>query len=500
MYHIRKTKTSSSATAVQVVCYINRRTTLAKHIGSGHSVEAIENLLNIAQDWIEKETKQENLFDAIENTSSTQNLVLLDKCHYIGFRYGFIYEILSKLLDRFEFTTIGNSLLHDLIIMRIIEPASKLKSLELLTEYFGIIHRRQTFYETLPKLLTLKDAVETLTVNFAQTKLAFDFSLVFYDVTTLYFESFSADELRKNGFSKDSKSQQPQIVIGLMVTGQGFPVAYEVFPGNKFEGHTLIPVVKDFKDKYSIPTLTVVADAGMISMDNVRTLKENSLHYIVGARLGNITMKALTDMSSALGRQNNATIRTATEYGDLICSFSEKRYAKDKREMEKQIQKAKDLLKKPKEAKRTKFLKNSDTTKYELNDALIEKTNLLLGMKGYYTNLDASVDNQTIISHYHNLWHVEQAFRVAKNDLESRPIFHFKDDAIRVHMLICFMALAVSKYSEIQTGRSLQYIVRSLKQVTDARVLNTLTNEEIIMRTEIPEEVKDIVEKLQLSY
>ena len=497
MYHIRKTKTSSNATAVQVVCYVKRKVKIAKHIGSGHSSEEIEKLLKIARAWTEKETKQKTLF--AENDQTKNTFTLLNKCQYLGVRYSFIYEILTKLLNHFEFTTLGNSLLHDLIIMRIIEPASKLKSLELLEEYFGIIHRRQTFYETLPKILKLKDAVETLIVNFAQTKLAFDFSLVFYDVTTLYFESFSADELRKNGFSKDSKSQQPQIVIGLMVTDQGFPVAYEVFPGNKFEGHTLIPVVKDFKDKHKIPTLTVVADAGMISMENIKALKENGLQYIVGARLGNITLKALRGISSELGSQNNATMRTTTVYGDLICSFSKKRYAKDKREMEKQIKKAKELLEKPKEAKRTKFLKNIDKTKYEINEALIEKTQLLLGIKGYYTNL-TSVDNQTIISHYHNLWHVEQAFRVAKNDLESRPIFHFKEDAIRVHMLICFMALAVSKYMEIKTDKSLEQIIRSLKKVTDARLLNTLTNEELVMRTEISDEVKNILEKLHLSY
>lgn len=497
MYHIRKTKTASDAIAVQVVCYVKRKLKLSKHIGSGHSDEEIEALLKIARSWIKKETKQQSLFDKVE---PIRKLASLDNCQYIGFRYIFIYEILIKLLDHFEFTTIGNSLLHDLIIMRIIHPASKLQSLELIKEYFGINHRRQTFYETLPRLLALKDAVEALTVKFARTRLAFDFSLVFYDVTTLYFESFTADDLRKNGFSKDNKSQQPQIVIGLMVTDQGFPVAYEVFPGNKFEGHTLIPVVKNFKNKHNISTLTIVADAGMISMENIKALKENELQYIVGARMGNITLKNITSISSELNGKNNAAMRTATTYGDLICSFSDKRYAKDKREMKKQIKKAEELLKNPKGAKCAKFLKSADKKSYEINDDLIEKTKLLLGIKGYYTNLDPSVDNQTVINHYHNLWHVEQAFRIAKNDLESRPIFHFKEDAIKVHMLICFMALAVSKYMEIQTGKSLQQIIHSLKQVTDARILNISTNEEITMRTKISEEVKDILEEMELSY
>lgn len=498
MYHIRKTKTASKATAVQVVNYIERKMTLAKHIGSGRTNAEIEALLKIATDWIKKASRQPSLFDRAEEQGPS--LALLDKCEYIGFRYTFIYEILIKLLDRFEFTTVGNSLLHDLVIMRMIQPASKLQSLELLREYFGINHRRQTFYETLPKLLPLKDTIEKLTVKLAKTELAFDFSLVFYDVTTLYFESFSADELRKNGFSKDSKSQQPQIVIGLMVTDQGFPIAYEVFPGNKFEGHTLIPVVKNFKEKQQITTLTVVADAGMISLENVIALKENGLQYIVGARLGNIAPKTLAHISDILNHCDNATTRITTAHGDLVCAFSDKRYVKDKREMEKQIKKAEELLKNPKETKRTKFIKNVDKTKYEINSALIEKTKLLLGIKGYYTNLDSSVTDQVIVSHYHNLWQVEQAFRIAKNDLETRPIFHFKEEAIKVHMLICFMALAVSKYMEIKTATSLQQIIHALKQITDARLFNTLTNEEIVMRTKISEEVKNILGKIGLSY
>lgn len=500
MYHIRKTKTASRATAVQVVCYVARKMTLLKHIGSGRSDEEIEVLVKIARNWIKKTTKQQSLFDKAEDQTAKHSLGLLDKCEYLGFRHGFIYEVLARLLDRFEFTTVGNALLHDLVIMRIIHPASKLQSMELLKEYFGINHRRQTFYESLPKLLTLKDRVEVLTIKLSKAELAFDFSLVFYDVTTLYFESFSSDELRKNGFSKDNKSQQPQIVIGLMVTGQGFPVAYEVFPGNKFEGHTLVPVVKDFKDKHRISALTIVADAAMVSMENVKALEENDLRYIVGARMGNITPKTIARISEALNRQNKATVRIATAQGDLICDFSEKRYAKDKREMEKQIKKAEELLKNSKEAKRAKFLKSGNKTTYEINDALIEKTKLLLGIKGYYTNLDSSVSDQSVINHYHNLWHVEQAFRIAKNDLETRPIFHFKEDAIKVHMLICFMALAVSKYMEIKTDKPLQQIVRSLKQITDARLFNTLTGDEIVMRTKISEEAKSILEKMSLSY
>ena len=499
MYHIRTTKTASGSTAVQVVSYVKRKVKVAKHIGSGRTEQEIQTRRKMAQIWVKRNEKQKILFDKPDQANQ-ELIMLLSKCEYKGFRYQFIYEILTKLIDRFEFTSLGNQLLRDLVIIRIIEPASKLRSLELLGEYFGLNHRRQTFYESLPAFIKLKGKVEELAVKQAEKELAFDFTLVFYDVTTLYFETFTPDELRKTGFSKDNKSQQPQIVIGLVVSKEGFPVAYEIFPGNKFEGHTLIPIIKRFKKKQKINTLTVVADAAMISLDNIKALRKHWLNYIVGARMGNISLKNLRYVSDILNRQDKASLRIPTKYGELVADFSLKRYRKDKREMEKQIEKAKELLRNSQAVKRAKFLKNRDKNRYELNKELIDKTKLLLGIKGYYTNLDLLVSDSTVIDHYHNLWRVEQSFRVAKDDLETRPIFHFKEEPIKVHILICFMALAVSKYLEIKTARSLQQVIKTLKQVTDAQLWNTLTDQEIVMRSKIPEEVKDILKKLNLSY
>jgi transposase len=124
--------------------------------------------------------------------------------------------------------------------------------------------------------------------QFAITQYGFNYNLLFYDVTTLYFETFEEDELRKNGFSKDNKSNQPQIVIGLMVSKEGFPIAHEVFSGNTFEGHTIIPIIKRFIERNNVGNFTVVADAAMISADNINELIKNNLNYIVGARLANL--------------------------------------------------------------------------------------------------------------------------------------------------------------------------------------------------------------------
>ena len=130
----------------------------------------------------------------------------------------------------------------------------------------------------------------------------------------------------------------------------------------------------------------------------------------------------------------------------------------------------------------------------------MKKTESLLGMKGYYTNLDKDIGNDAIIAQYRNLWHVEQAFRVAKSDLETRPIFHRKEDAIKTHILICFMALAMAKYLEIKSNRSIHAIIKTMKQITDARILNTLTHEVVALRMEIPEETKEFLKQIGVWY
>lgn len=254
------------------------------------------------------------------------------------------------------------------------------------------------------------------------------------------------------------------------------------------------------KKKHQIETLTVVADAAMISQKNITELVSNGLRYIVGARLGNLSSAMVTTVAEQLNGIEGATTRLPTVNGDLICGFSFTRFRKDKREMDKQVEKAERLLKAPGSVKRTKFLKSSGRASYELNQALMKKTKSLLGIKGYYTNLGQHIANDTIIGQYRNLWHVEQAFRVAKNDLQARPIFHRKEDAIKIHILICFMALAMAKYLEITSHCSIHSIIKALKQITDARILNTLTNEEIVLRMDVPEETVDLLKQIGVWY
>ena len=494
MYKIRAISYSSSSISIQVYKIVNRKRVIIRHIGTARNDQEKTYLLSLADDFINKASKQLRLF---ENTHSL-SILNLNQAEFIGVHFTFLYEFMSKLIIQVGLDKIKKILLLDLVIMRIMEPASKLRSIELLEQYFGIKHRRQNYYESAKDWLSLKSKVESIAVNFAKKRYAFSYDILFYDVTTLYFETFEEDDLRRNGFSKDNKSQQPQIVVGLMVTKEGFPISYEVFSGNTFEGHTIIPVVKKFINKNAIKNFTVVADAAMISNENITELRAQSINYIVGARLGNLSNKTIEEIDSKIIKEDGKTIRVKTPNGYLICAFSSLRYRKDKHEMEKQITKANLVIENPSKGKKLKFTK-ANGQKLELNEKLILKTKKLLGIKGYCTNLKEQIlDNSTVIARYHELYKIEQAFRISKNDLQTRPIFHFKEEPIKMHLLMCFMALVLSKHIELQTNLSIKKVVNEAKKITDARLINKTINQEVKLRVNLNDKIIEILTKLNL--
>jgi transposase len=488
---IRVVKTASKAKAVQVVRYQNNKRVVLQHIGSAHTEEALGDLVAMAEEWIKNYTLQLSMFP----DDNPNRLLHLNHSTFIGIKYHYFYKQIRTILDLIRLDDFP-VLLNDLVTIRIFEPASKLRSLELLEQFFGICHNRKTYYKIAPECIDLKKKVEEKVVNFAKVYYSFNFDILFYDVTTLYFETFEEDELRKNGFSKDNKSQQPQILIALMVSREGFPIAYEIFSGNTFEGHTIIPVVKDFIERNAVKDFTIVADAAMISSENVQQLIQNNINYIVGARLGNISTELLEAIDKDISREDGKNIRVKTDNGYLICSYSSVRYRKDRHEMEQQIEKARMAIANPSKTRKLKFTQTKDQ-KIELNEALIEKTRKLLGIKGYYTNLEASVaDNKTIIERYHELYKIEQAFRISKNDLQTRPIFHFKEQPIKLHILICFIALVVSKHIELKTGVSIRKFIDESKKVVDGEILNQITQKIVTVKAEPTPKMNELITKL----
>lgn len=491
---VRVVSTASKSKAVQVVRYEYGRRRILKHIGSGKSQEDIVALKQLAREWIKKQSGQGQLFPLLVKNEDT---LLFGKYQYLGFRYGLIAETIRSVFDRFdvkEDSFPSAKLFLDLVLARIVEPSSKRSAQKLLSSYFGINYSLTEIYRRILLFPSFKDVVEKKLILFAKQQLGFEFNFVLYDITTLYFETFTQDEFRKTGYSKDNKIGQPQILVGLVVERNGFPLSFSLFEGNTFEGHTLIPVILEFKKKHQIENLTVVADAAMISQKSIATLKEAGLNYIVGARLGNTNLSTIKNISRCLNRTDGATMKLSSSDDFLIGSFSAKRYAKDKHEMEKQLEKANQVLSGKKKTIRNKFLTKESPVIYSLNQKLIDKTELLLGVKGYHTNLH--LPEKEIIDRYRDLWRIEKSFRISKHDLEVRPVYHFKQQAIIAHLLICVTALAVLKWLEIITGKPAKHIVNQLKGVTDARMLNLVTNQEALMRSKIPTETVELLTKI----
>lgn len=509
MYKVRTAKTSSGSTAVQVVEYFRNQRKIIFHVGSSKDEEEILKLKESALCWIARNDPKMSLLPLSGNKNNESNLISLDKCSYLGFRHQLLYDTLWNLMVKFKFHLLGDAqILNDLVIARISEPSSKLESFKFIYDYFGIKHPRTVIYRKLRNLTKWQDEVERKIIKVAKKYFNFNFSIVFYDLTTLYFESFETDEIRRIGFSKDNKSSNPQIMIGLLVNNQGFPISYQVFAGNQFEGNTVEPAILSLKKKYKIKQLTIVADSAMISDKNISLLKNNDLDYIVGARMANLPLTTIQQISQDLKQEDDKTIRiTISGKDDLVCHFSQKRYNKDQREIEKQLARAEEILKTPSKAeiiKRAKFLtrtsskneQNKDQQKFELNQKLIIKAKLLLGIKGYFTSHKTQNNDIEIVNKYKQLWNVEKSFRISKSDLKARPIYHNKEQAIKTHILICFMALAIAKYIEIKTQQSIRSVIKELKRVTDARIYDEMNKREIVMRSKMSDEVKKILEMI----
>jgi transposase len=487
-FKIRTTKTKSGNTAIQVINYVKRKTIVLKHIGSASNETEKDLLEKQAYDWILNYQNENSLFK-----NEFKEIDAFNKTYkYLGVKIGFAYEFLGKIYDKFNFNKHTEDLLKYLVLTQILEPSSKRSAVRFLEEKIGMKFNLTSVYNSMIKHdSVLKDSIEKETIQMAKEHFGFDFSFVLYDVTTLYFESFKNDEFKRPGFSKDHKNNQPQIVIGLIVTKDGFPVHYEVFKGNTFEGNTFLPILIEFKKKYGIESLTVVADSAMFSKLNFDKLKECGINYIVGARLSNQKKEVLDKIEKDIKKEHGYSIKI----DELIVEYSKKRYSKDKKEMEKQIERARKYENvKTVKITKLKFLKN-DKTKYTVDQKLIDKNSKLLGLKGYTTNL--TLPNGEIIGYYHNLFKVEHAFRISKSDLEMRPIYHYKEESIKNHILICFMCLAISVYLEIKTKYSIKEIVHKIKGITDAQMKTKITGKVLSVRSELSTEVKEI---MRLSY
>lgn len=478
---IRRIK-SRKSTCFQIGEKRSGRFKLIKHVGCALTLPEIEALKIKAKQEFEKLIleSQYSLFPQI-NKSIKAKLLLWQITGY-HLTFGKVYDSIG----------LPNNLLRDLVITRIVYPRSKAATVRYLSRHLGITVGRDNVYRFL----------DTLDKN-KLTRIAFDYVtkknngifLFFYDVTTLYFETEKEDEFKKKGFSKDHRNDMPQILIGLIVDREGYPFDFDFFEGNTFEGHTFQTAIGNLIKKYQLDNLTIVADAAMLSEDNINWLNSRHLNYIVGARLKNMTEEVTLEIT-ANDFKKKPIFEITLKATRLIVEYTKERAKKDAKEREKAVEKLKRQLKAGKPViRKNKYLRLKNQSEVAgIDEDKIQQDQKFDGLKGYIVNQENNSLPSEIISQYHNLWQVEKAFRMSKGDLKERPIFHQNITRIKSHLLLCFVSLLVMKESEHilkKKGYTIEKAVEILGRVGQGEI--RIGNIKVETDSEIDSETQTII-------
>ncbi len=488
--YIRKKRNQSGSISVQIIKKIRGKSKLVETIGCSKDKEEIQRLYQRAAERI-KELKP-NLFDISEQKEQERKILSISNNQIIPIGdelfFGELYDKLKldnlfKEIKDIRYKEEKEFLLKSLVISRILYPGSKLY----LSDYLWYFKRKEIDAEKIYRFLDnlyhdeIKQKIEEAVYNYTLSKIDNQLIVSFYDVTTLYFESESEDDLRQIGFSKEGKLARPQIQLGLFTTLEGYPLSYEVYDGKKYEGHTLLEALIEFQKRFKLKNKPiVVADRGMLNDNNIAYLENNSYKYILGAKIKMLPQNIKEKIADLIFINDDVThqieIEKNIKYKDnpkdkkatktlnikqrLILSYSTQRAKKDKKMREKALQRLKDKIEYSNSITKSdlklshyaKYLDLKDNCKveFELNSHKIEQDTKLDGIKGFITN-DFKLKHKDIIEHYQNLWHIERAFRISKTDLQIRPIYHRLETRIKSHILISFVAYAVYKEFEIKT-------------------------------------------------
>jgi len=482
-----------------------------------------------------------------------------------------IHDIYGKLYDELGFNRIlhnparqvaSNRVLKEIVLARVANPDSKRASVINLEENFGVKLDLKAVYKMMDKIGD-REILKLNKLVYNQTKSLFKekIDIVYFDATTLYFESFKEDDIKRNGYSKDGKFNQPQVVLALMVTKNGLPIGYKAFSGDTFDGHTLIPTLKEIQENFKIDNIVFVADSGMFNRVNLeefdriykpllykyrdyswsvvskeltlrdyeyqrREFSRANITYIVGARIKNMpkSIKAdILNMDNYTELNDDIKVAVFNYKGKkLVVTHSKKRAKKDRYDREKGIERLKAKLEKSSSVKSQlsnqgykKYLqleqtnKNSDNSNSScdisiiLNEEKIKEDEAWDGLKGIVTN-NYNLSNEELINQYSNLWQVEESFRITKHDLKIRPIYHWKPSRIKAHLAISFMAYTLVRHLEHRVR--LQYIKLSperirkiLLSVQVSILYDTRSKTRFALPSKVSQDAKKIYKLMEVS-
>ena len=466
--YIREKKNRSGSTSIQLISKSTGRYKVYKTIGCATTQQEIQNLKYLAKQEIENISKHPVLFGS-PNDDHTDNIFAAlsnSSIQTIGPEI-----IFGKIYDYIGFNQISDDMFRHLVISRLAFPLSKLKTIDYLYRYQAVSLDIDAVYRFLDKLNDkLKQQVESISYAHTLKVLNGDISIVFYDMTTLYFEASDEDDLRKAGFSKDGKHQNPQIFIGLLVGLGGYAIGYDIFEGNIYEGHTLIPFIEKIQEKFKLNKPIIVADSGLLSNTNIKALSSKGYEYIIGARIKNEADKIKKKILNTPFDDGTAICIKKDNKKRLIINYSNSRAHKDaynrKRglnRLEKQIRSGKLTKSNINNKGYNKYLKMIGDVNIEVDYDKYRKDNVWDGLKGYITN--TKLTNTEVIENYKNLWQIEKAFRMSKTDLRIRPIYHRLRNRIEAHICISFTAYCI--YKELERALYTEKSTLSLKQASE---------------------------------
>jgi len=523
---IQQALSPSGATMVRALEYVgDGRYRVVRHFGSAHTEADLAVIWDAAEAWlngeqgvldlgIELPRRQVKLLPPPGQTSSAVNVVedglfaisnptgsvnipeLVSRGRVVGTDSRLLAELLLGVYEGLGFGVLDDEWFRSLVVAWVARPRSLAatgKTLKRLGLKPGSDStRRRALKRANSK--NYRDVIADACFKHAQT--AGDISLCLYDVTTVGTHAEKEDELRKVGFSKD-RSIDPQVVIGLLVDRRGFPLEIGCFPGNRAEKKTVLPIIEAFRSRHGIENMVVVTDAGMLSAENLRELDAKGFRFIVGAR----TTKAPHDLVShyrwngnyftdgqivdtvtakhgTTSRDNNVMTRAEPVWDPAtmpaswraIWVYTSKRFRRDNQNLNKQEEKARAIVAGDKRGRSARFVttRNSNLT---INEEALKRAREVAGLKGYVTNIPASVMSAAeVVSDYHDLWQVEASFRIFKTDLKAKPMHVWSEKSIQAHITRAFAALAISREIQYRTGQSIAHVIEELEDLRHATI------------------------------
>lgn len=467
---LRRLKSKNGKTYLQVVDKSSGKYKVLKSFGGADSEEKLNQLIRRAKRWINDQSGLQEIDFSNSDVLIEKFFDSINQMRHVGFDH-----LLGRIFDEIGFSKIDDELFKQLVICRIAYPKSKLKTTQYLYRYKRIDWSEDQVYRYLDKLYTSqKELVQQISYEHTLKMLNNKISIVFYDVTTLYFEIDQEDDLRKTGFSKEGKHQNPQIVLGLLVSKNGYPLAYEIFEGNKFEGHTMLPVLEAFKKKYNLEQLVIIADSGLLSKSNIDNLRQKGYEFILGARIKNES-HTIKKKILKLNLKNGQSAVIKKDDLKLIVSYSDRRANKDRynrerglRRLEKQIRTGRLTKSSINNRGYNKFLKLEGEITITIDREKLGQDANWDGLKGYITN--ARLKKNQVIENYKHLWQIEKAFRIAKSDLKIRPVYHRLQRRIEAHICISFVAYKI--YKELE--RQLQEMKAEIGPITAIEIAENI--------------------------